>query len=63
MQYHVVNVVCKFHIIMTHTSEDMLFGKMDIFLSLAAILSNNLHNLFQKNCLLNKLCIGLLMIL
>ena len=27
MQYHVVNVVCKFHIIMMHASEDMLFEK------------------------------------
>ena len=54
MQYHVVNVVCKLHIIMMHASEDMLFEKMHIFLQLAAILSNNLHNLCKKSCLLNK---------
>ena len=48
MQYHVVNGMCKFHIIMMHASEDMLFEKMHIFLSLGAILSNNLHNLFKK---------------
>ena len=41
MQYHVVNVVCKFHIIIMHASEDMLFEKMYLFLSLAAILSTS----------------------
>ena len=54
MQYHVVNVVCKFHIIMMHASDDMLFAKMHIFLSLAAILSNNLHNSCKKCCILNS---------
>ena len=48
MQYHVVNVVCTFHIIMMHASEDMLFEKMHICLPLVAILSNNLHNLCKK---------------
>ena len=54
MQYHVVNVVCKFHIIIMYSSEDMLFEKMHIFLPLAAILSTDLHNLCKKSCLLNK---------
>ena len=54
MQYHVVNVVCKFHIIIMHASEDMLFEIMHIFLPLAAILSNNLHNLCKKVFFLNK---------
>ena len=48
MQYHVVNVVYKFHIIMMHASENILFEKIHIFLSLAAILSSNLHNLCKK---------------
>ena len=44
MQYHVVNVVCKFHSIMMHAFENILFEKIHICLPLAAILSNNLHN-------------------
>ena len=54
MQYHVVNVVCKFHIFMMHASENILFEKIHIILLLAAILSNNLHNLCTKKCLLNN---------
>ena len=54
MQYHVVNIVCKFHIIPMHASENILFEIIHIFVPLAAILSNNLHNLCKKNGLLNK---------
>ena len=38
MQYHVVHVVCKVHIIMIHASENILFEKIHIFLPLATIL-------------------------
>ena len=48
MQYHVVHVVCKVHIIMMHASENILFKKIHICLPLAAILSNYLHNLCKK---------------
>ena len=44
MQYRVLNVVCKFHIIMMYASENILFDKIHIFLPSAAILRNNLHN-------------------
>ena len=54
MQYHVVHVVCKVHIIMMHASENIVFEKIHIFLPLAAILSNNVHNLCKKSCLLNN---------
>ena len=47
------NVVCRptFQIIMMHASGNILFEKIHI---LAAILSNNLHNLCKKMCLLNN---------
>ena len=48
MQYHVVHVVLKVHVIMMHASENILFEKNHVFLPLAAIFSNNLHNLCKK---------------
>ena len=48
MQYHVVHVVLKVHVIMMHASENILFEKIHVFLPLAAIFSNNLHNLCKK---------------
>ena len=51
MHNHVVNVVCKFHIIMMHASEKILFEKIQYFLQLAAIFNNNLHMYATKLCL------------
>ena len=52
-QYHLFvkpfhyHVVYKFHIIMMHALENIMFEKIHIFLPLAAILSN-LHNFCKK---------------
>ena len=53
MLYHVVNVVCKFHIIMMHASGNIMFERSILLFTLVAILCNILHNLCKKSCVLN----------